>query len=631
MSIPTLVVIMVSLFAENTAKMNNLYPFSRKCMSCKLIQDLRPFLLKYDTEQKGYALPSFGLIPRGGAEQDLDSEEDEKLSTCKQNEGKEDNEECLSDDLSYIEITNSKQQVSNHMASETKILLNKENIMGETENITAKSIQQEIDPIINVVSDELEMEGKEEVGVEGEDISLDSDKVEERKSNYDNEEGDKVNSEVESTGLGDKSESIHDALLMDEEARSTSNELNQKEIIDSYLDDDQVFKGEITDPDLAGNDVNSDEDIMTGVESDQNYDQDRFDSESIDDDVSEGNYDDVGESDVYADVTPQEFDEELVNTDLSIEKRNALHSLKGINAPSSFVHKGTINHEELNKNNQNVSAVNGESEDTLLKNKDNDNMIKEDLSEISTSNLGTFTDDDSTAFVDRMDLADAYDYSVDGIGLGDEISKSDSEDMTPTSSPKCSTNDDNQVVFQLFLPEKMRIILIKNLGYSDDEVNNMRPDVAKVLASKMIKRPKSGIPKTFFVKGKAIKNSTTAKGRRLRNKIVRRVVIPGLVVGMALCSSTIIGSISSIKQDKISFPTPAFIPNVNSTLVADEDLNRTEIEHQSSHEQPLQTKEAEKIEKFEKGLDKTWLDKTITATLEIIDNIFRFPLRKRTN
>ena len=475
------------------------------------------------------------------------------------------------------------------------------------------------------------MEGKEEVGVEGEDISLDSDKVEERKSNYDNEEGDKVNSEVESTGLGDKSESIHDALLMDEEARSTSNELNQKEIIDSYLDDDQVSQGEMTDPDLAGNDVNSDEDIMTGVESDQNYDQDRFDSESIDDDVSEGNYDDVGESDVYADVTPQEFDEELVNTDLSIEKRNALHSLKGINAPSSFVHKGTINHEELNKNNQNVSAVNGESEDTLLKNKDNDNMIKEDLSEISTSNLGTFTDDDSTAFVDRMDLADAYDYSVDGIGLGDEISKSDSEDMTPTSSPKCSTNDDNQVVFQLFLPEKMRIILIKNLGYSDDEVNNMRPDVAKVLASKMIKRPKSGIPKTFFVKGKAIKNSTTAKGRRLRNKIVRRVVIPGLVVGMALCSSTIIGSISSIKQDKISFPTPAFIPNVNSTLVADEDLNRTEIEHQSSHEQPLQTKEAEKIEKFEKGLDKTWLDKTITATLEIIDNIFRFPLRKRTN
>jgi len=258
-------------------------------------------------------------------------------------------------------------------------------------------------------------------------------------------------------------------------------------------------------------------------------------------------------------------------------------------------------------------------------------MIKEDLSEISTSNLGTFTDDDSTAFVDRMDLADAYDYSVDGIGLGDEISKSDSEDMTPTSSPKCSTNDDNQVVFQLFLPEKMRIILIKNLGYSDDEVNNMRPDVAKVLASKMIKRPKSGIPKTFFVKGKAIKNSTTAKERRLRNKIVRRVVIPGLVVGMALCSSTIIGSISSIKQDKISFPTPAFIPNVNSTLVADEDLNRTEIEHQSSHEQPLQTKEAEKIEKFEKGLDETWLDKAITATLEIIDNIFRFPLKKRTN
>ena len=44
---------------------------------------------------------------------------------------------------------------------------------------------------------------------------------------------------------------------MDEEARSTSNELNQKGRIDSQLDDDQVSKGQMTDPSIDLPDFNS--------------------------------------------------------------------------------------------------------------------------------------------------------------------------------------------------------------------------------------------------------------------------------------------------------------------------------------------------------------------------------------
>ena len=186
---------------------------------------------------------------------------------------------------------------------------------------------------------------------------------------------------------------------------------------------------------------------------------------------------------------------------------------------------------------------------------------------------------DSAAFVDRMDLADAYDDGVltDIMGEDDttitatppavtttttttsttasiHTSISDDDDKilsTPSSANTLPLPDviqsDNRQTVQYFITENMRRCLIRQLGYSPQEVRHMKPDVAAVVVSKMLKRPKLGMPNEFYIDGTApaIMEAKPKGNWGIRtNCIVRRIIVPTLVTGVSLYYGTtfVIGS-----------------------------------------------------------------------------------------
>jgi hypothetical protein len=136
------------------------------------------------------------------------------------------------------------------------------------------------------------------------------------------------------------------------------------------------------------------------------------------------------------------------------------------------------------------------------------------------------TGSDSAAFVDRMDLADAYDHDRDTEGsdsgiipITESMAKPGNIISDETEDPEAPKNSSDTVPQdeKNGIDDVMNEVLCGELGYPSAEVQSMKPDVASVLVRKMFKRPKNGLSSDYFVDGviptEADKNNSAVGSR----------------------------------------------------------------------------------------------------------------------
>jgi hypothetical protein len=117
-------------------------------------------------------------------------------------------------------------------------------------------------------------------------------------------------------------------------------------------------------------------------------------------------------------------------------------------------------------------------------------------------------ENDSSAFVDRMDLADVYDEGETSFGSDDarivpvDIPSASStvpeSSDAPTSTPLPTTAA--TILVPVEITDAMKKTL-KKLKYRNKEISIMRPDIAAVVVQKNLPRPVSGIPENWYTPG----------------------------------------------------------------------------------------------------------------------------------
>jgi hypothetical protein len=171
------------------------------------------------------------------------------------------------------------------------------------------------------------------------------------------------------------------------------------------------------------------------------------------------------------------------------------------------------------------------------------------------------TDDDSSAFVDRDELADAYDddeaivgatsfraghtddhdrASIDDVPGTDESTgtQSESRDDADVVEQETGENADDANALEPALSaitKEVEQILINECGFRKAELRGMKPQIANLMAEKRLRRPQEGIPDSWYdEKKKGLVLATVAR--------VLSAVIP-----LALGAFVIFGDIDVMK------------------------------------------------------------------------------------
>jgi hypothetical protein len=116
-----------------------------------------------------------------------------------------------------------------------------------------------------------------------------------------------------------------------------------------------------------------------------------------------------------------------------------------------------------------------------------------------------------------------------------------------SSQPPTTTASSSKAGLQFMITQRMRKVLTQDLGYTNQEVQRMKPDVAAVVIQRNLIRPKSGMPAPWF---RDAPNSTSSRGRRLnRRRAFRLLVKPArmLYSGAKIAAPVIITGILSRK------------------------------------------------------------------------------------
>jgi hypothetical protein len=234
---------------------------------------------------------------------------------------------------------------------------------------------------------------------------------------------------------------------------------------------------------------------------------------------------------------------------------------------------------------------------------DESNVSNED----SVQDDPTLVEDDSSANVDPLDLADAYDEDV--------------EAEPPVGAPPTPSQPTT-------VDAATRRKLIKDLKYKQREVKFMKPDIAFLVAEKSLPRPVEGIPPHWLVS-------------QPKSGIVRKVV--------ALTLTAVAIVVASQKLDVPEFDLselwkrPTAVSSSSSSSVSDpfdlfeltgemEDDSSTEVEIKPVNEHvnavgavhPHSVKPGQHSVQDE--LDATWLDKLITSIERKVQAFFRMKL-----
>ena len=270
---------------------------------------------------------------------------------------------------------------------------------------------------------------------------------------------------------------------------------------------------------------------------------------------------------------------------------------------------------------------------------------------------GGYTEDDSAAYVDRMDLADdegeeimvdteesvaksivaadpiveaEEDDGVDPLDLG--LAQSTREEFQRQQQAKvaaaaeiaaAATAEDAPPTVQYMITKNMKRVLADELGYTEEEVKFMKPDVAAVITSKRLKRPSGGMPDAFYVDGKAPSAAKNPFKRLLKSDLVQRIVRPALVVGSAAYISAIAiqASADSVKRKESPAAPLAVVEDAASTLESPMSIEASKEKKENAIEEQLEESRLgafrpDSASQVPSDLDDTFLDRMITRILE---------------
>ena len=309
---------------------------------------------------------------------------------------------------------------------------------------------------------------------------------------------------------------------------------------------------------------------------------------------------------------------------------------------------------------------------------------EEETDEAKIQSGSTFTDDESAAYVDRMDLADDEGevpvVEVDAeVEIETEATVPDDDDVsTPVEGTASSITDDTNIedddvdpldlsevqstrealererqatvaaateiargmsastsqdsaTVQYMITRNMKRSLTEELGYTESEVDNMKPDVAAVLTSKRLKRPSTGMPDAFYVDGKSPCTKKNPLTQILKSKIFQRIILPAVGIGLSafLTANAIqqsgIGSAATSTTSRV----PSIQSGVSSSPVApalepvnDEGPRGKKKSRKTTVDEQLNEAAALKTGNYDipKDLNDSWVDRATSRLLEA----FRF-------
>jgi len=172
------------------------------------------------------------------------------------------------------------------------------------------------------------------------------------------------------------------------------------------------------------------------------------------------------------------------------------------------------------------------------------------------------TDDDSSANVDRMDLADREDEGETTTGGFGEIDALADDARVPDDDPSDAPDDDDEKPLaeqatvpvqeeestkspeseegegQLVTTKEVRKVLRGQLGYTAREVRHMKPAIATVVAQKRLRRPNEGMPIQWYQNGPPIEIVVTLEN------MLRLYLKPAIVTLIAGWAATQNGGFS---------------------------------------------------------------------------------------
>lgn len=226
-------------------------------------------------------------------------------------------------------------------------------------------------------------------------------------------------------------------------------------------------------------------------------------------------------------------------------------------------------------------------------------------------------DGDSSAFVDRMELADAYDEGETTPGSF-ELESSE-ESAAPAGDLPAKVID-----------AATRKTLIKDLKYRPGEVDVMKPDIAALVVEKRLDRPQEGIPKNFI--------RTDLPKRRNLMKVLPKVLAGGVVVAAAVVAN---GKLEFLQQTRQESSESLLLDEVMSSLEAaastekadeydsvssESEVVEDDIKHVNEHTDSIGDLHPHSLKPGQPPndqLDVTWLDKAIT----FVENKIKAALR----
>ena len=194
-----------------------------------------------------------------------------------------------------------------------------------------------------------------------------------------------------------------------------------------------------------------------------------------------------------------------------------------------------------------------------------------------------------------------------------EVSKE--HDITKEESNQISTNVD----------EEQQMILEKQLKYTKEEIQAMKPNLAAVVVANKIKCPKNGMPLHFYKDDHA---PPKEKSTTFRNNHIRRWISSILLTSIILffvnhTHSHNNGNMSDNAKIILNTLPESSAPSINN----ENQLPNTNIPSKlspSTKSIPPQINNPgqKKRDRYRSDLDATWLDHGITKTLRFLDKIF---------
>lgn len=259
--------------------------------------------------------------------------------------------------------------------------------------------------------------------------------------------------------------------------------------------------------------------------------------------------------------------------------------------------------------------------------------------------MATTTDDEnSSAFVDRMELADAYDEGETTAG-GDAV-----ELAAVTAATAVGGSDEEQATQHPIteITNEMKTILRKELKYIAHEVKNMRPDIAAMIVGKGLRRPREGMPPNFYVEG----SKPMGGLRKNAFKISLALTVVGVAAIVGLKGGDAELELESMQDALKKLPavlaaaltskgggnaakkevSPAVVSTATTPASSQESDEAAEAEsavekEDDDEDRPRSVKPySDHPPHYEDDLDKTWLDKGITKIENAMKAFFRIKI-----